>query len=161
MPFGLYVGLLIVGIFVTRPPLITDDFSGTTARRFSIAIVTEVDGDNQYERRTLETLQESGREIPSFSFLLPEDRNIIVAGDIHHVTVLEDHGDWQLIKFNYSNTYTATSIYRAYVDRVEPVSYQMNSSFADVVVVFAMIVPAYLLALVITFVRNRKARTSA
>jgi len=161
VPLGIYIGLIVIGFFVTRPPLITGDFSGNIAGRFSIAITDEVDGQETYQRRTLEWVLEHISELPEPGFLLAERKIIIDNGDIQRVAVLEEHDDWQLIKFSYSNGYTSTSIYRAYTGRVEPVSYQMTSSFADVIMIFVLVLPAYLLAWIATFFRNKSVRSRA
>lgn len=158
VPLGIYVGLIVIGFFLTRPPLVTGDFSNVASRRFSIATVEQVDGQHQYGRQTLESVLERNPASPSFGFLLPEEGVVIDTGDIHRANVIEDHGDWQLIEFFYSNSHTSRSTYRAYADRIEPVSYQMTSSIGDVVMVVVLAVPAYLLALTITFIRNRKGR---
>ena len=164
IPLGLYVAVLVIGFFVTRPPLITDNFPEQTARSFSVAVVEETDDGYEYGRRTLQTIQERDPELPSFRYLLPEQRITINVGDIHHATIIEDHGDWQLIEFDYANTYMATSIYRAYANRIEPVSYQMTASVGDAMMammVTAIAVLLYLLAALINFVRNRRANSAA
>ena len=146
--------------FVTRPLLITDDFSAPTSRSFSIAIIKETDSGYTFGARKLETIRERDPELPSFQYLLPQEEITIDVGDIHRARILEDHDDWQLVEFNYSNTYMATSIYRAYDDRIEPVSYQMTASIGDAVMGTAVTVLAvllYALALLINFLRNRRA----
>jgi len=159
VPLGLYAAVLAIGFFVTRPPLITEHFPEQTARSFSVAVVEESDGGYEYGRRTLQTIRDRAPGLPSFRYLLPEQRITINVGDVHHATVIEDHGDWQLIEYDYSNTYIATSIYRAYADRVEPVSYQMTGSVGDAMMamaVTAIAVLLYLFAALINFVRNRR-----
>jgi hypothetical protein len=161
IPLGLYVAVLVVGFFVTRPPLITEDFPENVARSFSIAIVEGDVGGAVYGRHTLEIVRERNTELRPYRYLLPEREITINNGDIHHVSVLEDHDDWQLIEFNYSNTYTATSIYRAYEDRIEPVSYQVTGSVGDAIMlmmVTAIAVLLYSLAQLANFIRNRRAR---
>jgi hypothetical protein len=159
IPLGLYIVTLVIGFFVTRPPLITADFSGDVVRRFSIAIIEETDDGASYERRTLEIVQENNTDSRPYRYLLPEREITIDNGDIHRATVIEDHNDWQLIEFNYSNTYMATSIYRAYEDRVEPVSYRMTSSVGDAMMLMALTIVAallYSLAQLVNFIRNRR-----
>jgi len=156
LPLGLYVVSLVVIIFLTRPPEITDDFSGRTARMFSVATVSQAGNGPDYGVTSLEALQTRSPDLSPQRFLLPEENVTISAGDIHRVTVLEDHGDWQLIRFNYSNSYTATSVYRAFAGRIEPVSFRMTSSIGDGMIAIVLIVPVYLLALLITFIRNRR-----
>ncbi len=161
IPLGLYLAVLVIGFFATRPPLITDDFSGDVARRFSVATVRETDAGFEYGTVRLETVLERHPELPSFGYVLPEQRITIDVGDIHHAVVEEDHGDWQLIEFNYSNNYRATSIYRAYADRVEPISYQMTSSVGDVFLVMlvtGVAILLYLLAALVNFIRHRRAK---
>jgi len=159
LPLGLYVAVLVTGYLVTRPPLITEDFSGPTSRSFSIAVVEETDAGYHYGRQTLETIQVRDAGLPSLAYLLPQQRVTIDVGDIHHATVIEDHDDWQLIEYDYSNTYMATSVYRAYTDRIEPVSYQMTSSVGDAIGFMAVTILAlllYLLAASVNYVRNRR-----
>ena len=161
VPLGLYIAVLVVGFFVTRPPLITDNFSENVARSVSIAIVKEDTDGVVYERRTLETILERGAELRPYRYLLPEREITIDNGDIHHATVLEDNGESQLIEFNYANTYMATSVYRAYEDRVEAVSYQVTASVGDAMMLMALTVVAvllYALARLVNFIRNRRVR---
>lgn len=160
VPLGLYIAVLVIGFLVTRPPLISDNFPEEVVNRFSVAIVEEGADGAVYGRQTLQTVRERDSELPSFRYLLPERNITINVGDIHHATVLEDHGDWQLVEFNYSNTYMATSVYRAYEDRVEPVSYQMTSSVGDVMMAMAVTIIAvllYFLAVLVNYARNRQA----
>jgi len=160
IPLGLYGAVMVIGFFVTRPPLITEDFSENVARSFSIAIVEESTDGAVYGRRTLETVLERGAELRPYRYLLPERQITINNGDIHHATVLDDNGESQLIEFNYANTYMATSVYRAYEDRIEPVSYQMTSSVGDVMMAMAFTVVAvllYALARLVNFIRHRRA----
>ncbi|MGI9295960.1 MAG: hypothetical protein ACR2PS_18405 [Pseudomonadales bacterium] len=164
IPLGLYVVALAIGYFVTRPPLITEDLYGEhTLTRFSIATVIDGEDGYEYGRWTLRTVSALGTGSPPRRFLLPEPEITIYVGDIHHASIIEDHGDWQLIEFNYSNTYMATSIYRAYADRVEPISYQVTASVVDafMAVTFTMVaIGLYLLAVLINFFRNRQAKKS-
>ena len=74
------------------------------------------------------------------------------------VKVLEDHGGWQLIEFNYSNTYDLASIYKAYPGRVEPVYFRINSHVGQVMLALPLVLVVYVLAVLITFIRNWRAR---
>jgi len=163
VPLGIYVAVLIVGYWVTRPPLITDDFSEPISRSFSVAIVEDTGSGFRFGRRTLETTLERDPALPSLRYLLPHDEITIDVGDFHYALILEDHGDWQLVEYDYSNTYMATSIYRAYDNRIEPVSYQVTASVGDamllMVFTFAALV-LYGLAVLINFVRNRRAESA-
>jgi hypothetical protein len=70
----------------------------------------------------------------------------------------ENHGDWQLIEFNYSNTYDSTSIYTVHLDRVEPVYFRINSHVGQVMLALPLVPVIYVLAVLITFIRNWRAR---
>lgn len=162
IPLGLYL-LVVTGVyFVTRPPLITEDFfNEPVSRQFSVATVRMIGSDREYGRWVLAGVATRDASDAEISFLLPEPEITIYVGDIHHASILEDHADWQLIEFNYSNTYMATSIYRAWADRVEPVSFQVTSSVGDVFLLFALTVVAlsvYLLLVLVNFFRNRRLR---
>ena len=80
---------------------------------------------------------------------------------MHRADVVEDHGTWQLIEFYYSNTRTSTSIYRAYADRVEPLSYRITSSVGQVMGAM-LVLPAVLAACLVfvplvNWIRRRRA----
>ncbi len=160
IPLGLYVALLGVGFFATRAPMITDHFDDSVASRFYVATVEETAAGFEYGSLRLNSVRERDPRRPALRFLLPEPEITIDVGDIHHASVIEDHNEWQLIEFNYSNTYTATSIYRAYADRIEPVSFQMISSVGDVfawALVTMVAVVLYLLVALFNFMRNYRA----
>lgn len=154
MPLALYVVAIAIMYVITVPPEVTSNFTGRNARIFSVAIADRSDGVVQYRRVSFEAIMERDNDMPALDYALPEGKVIISEGDIHSATVIENHGDWQLIEFNYSNSYTATSIYRAFPDRVEPVSFQITSSVGQAFMAIPMIVLVYLLAWVITFARN-------
>lgn len=161
IPLGLYIAVLVTGFYLTRPPLVTEDFTGRVARSFWVATVTESDTGFEYGAVRLESIIARDARLRALEFLLPEERITINVSDIHHAAILEDNGEWQLIEFNYSNTYMATSIYRAYPDRVEPVSYQLKSSVSDAFVAMQFTVVAvglYLLAVLINLIRNWRLR---
>lgn len=141
-------GVGVVALYFISTPTETDDFTGSTARNFTIAgIVTEhKDGDSPYRVLNLERLNSDEFDISGITFLLPKPDITINVGDIHHAQILEDHGDWQLVKFNYANTRTSTTIYRAYVDHIEPVSYRLTSSVGHL----AMAVGWFLVSLLLT-----------
>jgi hypothetical protein len=156
LPLGIYLVAVIVMYFLSVPSTVTDDFGGNTARIFSVATVSESEGGTDYGRTTLESIEERDEELPPQHFLLPEERITIVRGDVHHAVVLEDHGDWQLIEFKYNNTYMASSVYKAYADRVEPVSFKMHAHVGQTTMAFLLILPAWFVAWLITFLRNRR-----
>jgi hypothetical protein len=82
------------------------------------------------------------------TFLLPHGgARIPSAGDSYRFDVLEDHGSWQLVEVVFRNTHSSWSRYRAYADRVEPVSYRTDGSFSALLPMLVLIVAAFVLAL--------------
>ena len=146
--------------FVTRPPAVTSEFNDQVASTFSVAVVTEKHDGFDYVRTTLETINARHPELPPARYLLPESEIQMVYENSYVAKVLEDHGDWQLIEFHYSNTYDSTSIYKAYPDRVEPVYFRINSHVGQVMLALPLVLVVYVLAVLITFIRNWRARRS-
>jgi len=146
-------GVGVVALYFISTPTVTDDFTGPAARNFTVAgIVTErSNGDAPYRVLNLERLNSDDFDSSGVTFLLPEPRITINVGDIHHAEILEDHGDWQLVQFDYANTRTSTAIYRAFADRIEPVSYRLTSSAGH----FAMAVGWLLISLLLTGIATR------
>ena len=134
------------------------DFGGQAARTFSVAVVIEEQDGFEYLRTTLETINSRHPELPPERYLLPVPEIRMSYENFYVVKVLEDHGDWQLIEFNYSNTYDSTSIYKAYTGRVEPVYFQINSHVGQVMLAVPLALVIYVLAVLITFIRNWRAR---
>ena len=152
---------VVIMFFVTRSAPVTTEFDERTARLFSIAVAEKTDKGIQYKRTSLAIVQGRDPALPPVDYRLPETQITIDEGDVHYVTVLEDHGEWQLIRFLYNNTYMGESIYRAYADRVEPVSFHMTSHIGQAMMAMFLVVPVYIAAWLITFIRNRRAAASA
>ena len=153
-------GVSLVGLYYVSTPTITDGFTGSVARNFTVAgIVAGGDAIGQpYRVYTLEHLNFVELNLDGVSFLLPKSKITINVGDIHRAKILEDHGDWQLVQFDYSNTRTSASIYRAYADRIEPVSYRLTSSVTHMFAVLLLFVIALVITGIITGVLNWRAR---
>ena len=152
---------IVIMFFVTRPAPVTSEFDERTARLFSIAVAEKSVEGIKYKRTGLTTAQDRDPALPPVDYRLPETQVTIDEGDIHYVSVLEDHGEWQLIEFRYNNTYMGKSVYRAYADRVEPVSFQMIAHLGQAMMAMLLIVPVYITAWLITSIRNRRAAASA
>ena len=154
----------LVAGYLASTPTETEDFSGRTAREFSIAAVsTDDSGEVAYRSLNLEILNSGDYDTTNLSFLLDQPSVTINVGDIHRAEVLEDHGEWQLVAFHYSNTRTSTSIYRAYPDRVEPVSYRLTSSVGHMFMAIIFLIPAFVVSWIIATIiawRRRAAQPS-
>ena len=136
-------GLSLVVGYLASTPTETEDFTDRTAREFSIAAVsTDDSGEVTYRSLNLEILNSENLDTTNLSFLLDQPSVTINVGDIHRAEVLEDYGDRQLVAFHYSNTRTSTSVYHAYRDRVEPVSYRITSSVGHMSMAIFLLVPA-------------------
>ena len=81
----------------------------------------------------------------TYRFLLPEDSVAVGDGETF-AEVLQDHGDWQLVAVSYWNTHSSKSTYRAYDDRVEPVSYQLTGNVMVMLVLIFLLPVALLLS---------------
>ena len=153
-------GVSLVVLFFLSTPTETDDFTGPVARNFTVAgIVAGGDANEQpYRVFALARMNSGELNLDGVSFLLPKPKITINVGDIHRAKILEDHGDWQLVQFDYSNTHTSTSIYRAYADRIEPVSYRLTSSPMHMFAVLLLFIVALVLTGIITGVLKWRAR---
>ena len=153
--------LCLVGMyFTTIEPEETKDFTGRVAKEFSVAgfVKTKSPQNREYKVFSLEALKSGNIDLSDIIFLLPEKAITINVGDIHHVKILEDHGEWQLVAFNYSNTRTSTSKYRAYDDRIEPVSYKLTSHVGQAFLAIGLLIPALILSMIITAILNWHAK---
>jgi hypothetical protein len=155
-----YLLCLIGMYFTTNQPEETKDFTGRVAREFSIAGIIKTDSpqSRKYKVFSLEALNSGKIDLSDITFLLPEKAITIDVGDIHHATILEDHVEWQLVAFNYSNTRTSTSTYRAYKDRIEPVAYKLTSQAGQAFAAIILVVPALILSMIIRAVLNWRAK---
>ncbi|MDX2314918.1 MAG: hypothetical protein QNL90_12705 [Gammaproteobacteria bacterium] len=160
LPLALFIVAATAMYFVTRPPAVTSDFKEQIASTFSVAVVIEKQSGFEYVRTTLETINSRPPELPPARYLLPEPEVRMDYENLYVVKVIEDHGDWQLIEFSYANTYDSTSIYKAYSDRVEPVYFRINSHVGQVMLALPLALVIYVLAVLIAFIRNWRARHS-
>lgn len=158
LPLVLYLAAATAMYFATRPAAVTSNFDNRVAGTFSVAVVKETQGGYDYVRTTLETIQSRHPELPPQRYLLPEPEIRMDYENFYVAKVLEDHQDWQLIEFSYSNTYDSTSIYKAYPDRVEPVYFRINSHVGQAMLALPLAVAVYLLAVLVAFLRNLRAR---
>ncbi|MFC1815547.1 hypothetical protein ACFL0M_06275 [Thermodesulfobacteriota bacterium] len=156
----IYLLCLIGMYFATTQSEETKDITGRVAKEFSIAgfVKTQSPQNPEYKVFSLETLRSGNVDLSNITFLLPEKAITINVGDIHHVKILEDHGEWQLVAFNYSNTRTSTSTYRAYNDRIEPVAYKLTSFVGQVFSAIILVIPALILSMIVKAVLNWRAK---
>lgn len=163
-----YEGWIFIGIFgaslaamyYLTTPTETRDFTGTTARYFTVAGIVTGDSaaEGPYRVFNLQGLESGQLDLSEITFLLPQQSITINVGDIHRAEILEDHGSWQKVAFHYSNTRTASAIYRAYADRVEPVSYRVTSSVGHLPAAIFLLLIALFLTWIISAVMNWHAR---
>ena len=160
MTFVVIYGLCLIFLYFVSTQKETEDFTGRTADEFTVVGVARSDGNAEVDYRVfnLERLDAGNLDLTDLSFLLPQKSITINVGDIHNAEILEDHGDWQLVAFYYSNTRTSTSIYRAYQDRIEPVSYRVTSSVGQFLGALTLLIPALVLSILISAVLNWRAK---
>jgi hypothetical protein len=95
------------------------------------------------------------------SFLLPGRTAEVPGGDLHRATVLESRADWQLIEYEYGNTVSSVSRYRAFRDRVEPLSHRVTFHPGVLVTLTIAAVLAWLLAATVNWLWARKIKKPA
>ena len=94
IPLGLWIVAVVAMYFVTRPAPVTEYFDGRTARLFSIAYAEVTDQGVEYRVTSLDAVRSRSPELPTIDYRLGDSDIRIDVGDIHRVSVLEDHGDW-------------------------------------------------------------------
>lgn len=138
----------VMWMYAASTPEITGEPPESDLRSFRVAAVKAGTASNspEYVTFTLAQLRKPGVDRSQVSFLLPEKAVQIPGGDLHRATVLENHSSWQLVEYDFGNTHSSISRYRAYKDRVEPVSYRIT--FHPGIVIWAVIlfVPALITA---------------
>lgn len=140
--------------FALIAPEETKNFTGVVARHFYIAVFPQ-SGKNVKQIPQLINLTQLNSGTYNHAgktFLLPEKK--LLNSDVE-VEILEDHRNWQLVALKYSDMEISCSVYRAYPDRIEPVSYKQTTNI--VLIVFAMGLSAVvcLVYSIIFFVFNR------
>ena len=162
--FLLTYGVVLVVIF-GYPFVVPAEtsFTGRTAQNFKIAGVVTDPGPSEAPYRVLNLgyLRSGNADLDELTFLLGQARLTINVGDIHTVERLESHGDSQLVAFHYANTHTSTSIYRAYADRIEPVSYRVTSGVGQVFMAGGLFLPILIGTILFVVIYNWLARRRA
>jgi len=170
-PLGCLTYLAVYGLMVAIMYIVTtqkvpgDALTRSEAAAFHIAVVAkkspeDKDGEIFAFSTTLDGYKNLHIDPARMSFLLP-DRPVEVSregANLHKITVLERHADWQLIEYHFGNTYSSKSRYRAYRDRVEPVSFHWVMSFGIFLNSIALVIPALLLVAIINFARRKASR---
>ena len=146
-------------MYFAGTPEITGNFSAAQERDFHIAAVRTAPsaGDGRFVALTLAALNAEKIDAASLTFLLPDgaDRVNIPGGDIHEVIVLERHPDWQLLEYRFGNTHDSVSRYRAFGNRVEPVSYRMTMSMGLFFSAIVLLVPSLILSSLVNVIWRR------
>jgi hypothetical protein len=156
-----YVVAVTAMYFVSMPE-VTGNFTERQERDFHVAAVslTKDAKDANYVAFSLAQLKTGKVDLASVSFLLPQgDIKINIPGaDLHKVTVLERHPDWQLVEYHYGNTHDSISRYRAFKDRIEPVSYRITMDMGLVFSAIVLLIPAAIVSALINAIWKRVAR---
>jgi hypothetical protein len=155
----LYVAMVTIMYFAITPKVV-GPISEHEERDFHVAVVRlDRNADEPpFAGYTIRFLKSGEVDPASISFLLPEGNIDIPGGDAHTVTVLERHADWQLIEYRYGNSHDSTSLYRAFKDRIEPVSYHITMHPGVFLWAVILVFPAHLLGKRINAAWNAAAR---
>jgi hypothetical protein len=151
--------VMLVAMYHTGTPEVTGNFTERQERDFHVAAVNLAKGATP-EPVSLGQIKAGKVDMSSLSFLLPQgDIKVAVPGhDFHKVTVLERHADWQLVEYRYGNGHDSVSRYRAFRDRVEPVSYRVTLDPGLLFNAIVLLIPAWIVAALINAVWNAVAR---
>jgi len=154
--------LLFIIVIIFHSSLVErTNFTGKTAQQFFVAglIQTDPPQSSDFTLFRLEDLQSEKKQHKKINFLIPDNTKMIQFHDYGRATVLADHGDWQLIEFSYSDTYMSTSVYKAYKNRVEPVSYLLPFHMLYFIWFIIALIPALIVFLIVIKIINRFAMT--
>jgi hypothetical protein len=151
---------MVTIMYFTSTPEVVGNFSEREERDFHVAAVRLKMGANEskFVGYSLSYINSGKVDLASVSFLLPEESIDIPGGDIHTVTILEHHPDWQLVEYRYGNTHDSVSRYRAFKGRIEPVSYRITMHPGVVFWALVLLIPAWLIGALINAVWNALAR---
>ena len=151
--------LCLIGMYFISTPKETKDFKGVAKGFIIVGFVKTKSPENpEYKIFSLAALRSGNVDLSDITFLLPEKAITSDVGDIHPAKILEDHGEWQLVKINYSYTRMSTSIYRAYKDRIEPVSWKLKFSLGIFLSAIILFLPAFIVSIIIRDFLNWHAR---
>jgi hypothetical protein len=156
--FVVYVVALTAMYFASTPE-VTEHFTEGQERDFHVAAIKLIKDANGvegpvYMAYSLQLLKSGKVDLASVSFLLPQDAvNVFPdSGDINKATVLERHSDWQLIEYQFGNSHDSISRYRAFKDRIEPVSYRMTMNVGLFLGAIVLLIPVWIVSAVINAV---------
>lgn len=144
----------VTWMYFASTPEITGNFSEREQQDFRVAAVKTgaASKSPEYVSYTLAQLRKPSLDLSQVSFLLPEKVVEIPGGDIHRATVLESHSSWQLVEYDYGNTHSSSSRYRAFKERIEPVSYRITFHPGIVIWAIVLLVPALVAAAAINWI---------
>ena len=145
-----------VTMYFASTPEVTGDFTDRQARDFHIAVVGLTDGATAggFSWVSLAQVRSEKFDLASVAFLLPQGEiKIESAGsDLHKVTVLERHSDWQLVEYHYGNSHDSISRYRAFKDRIEPVAYRVTMHAGMLLSALLLLVPVVIVSALVNAV---------
>ena len=152
----------VVPMYFASTPEVTGNFHVGQQRDFHIAAVTQTKDANDATvvPLSLAYLKTGKVDLASVSFLLPPgDIKVQDTGhDLHKVTVLERHQDWQLVEYHFGNSHDSISRYRAFKDRIEPVSYRNTMHMGLFVGAIILLVPVAIISFLINAIWKAVAR---
>ncbi|HKU46405.1 MAG TPA: hypothetical protein VJQ58_05940 [Burkholderiales bacterium] len=147
-----YLPLAVLGYLASTPEE-TRDFT-SVARHFHVMAMR----DGKPLPATLATLPKGE---PAITYLLPVAVIEVPGGDLHRATVLESQPDRQLVRYDYGNTVDSVSRYRAFRDRVEPVSHRVEFHPGVLITLGVLLLPAWVLSYVANWLWRRIAGEKA
>lgn len=162
--------IMLTAMYFAITPQVTGNFTENEASDFHVVAIRLKKGanDSNYVPYSLARLMVEKVDSVSVSFLLPEDIIYIddFGSDLHKVTVLEHYPDSQLIEYHYGNTHHSISTYRAFKDRIEPISYRVTMHPGILFGAIVLLIPARIVSTLINaiwsaVVRKKKSPNAA
>ncbi len=142
------------------PGELTGSQIASQERHFYVAAVQRT-GSRQQARilpMTLARLKAGELDMKSTSFLLPPGEIRVDADHDHHsVKVLERHPEGQLLEYHHGNTREAVSRYRAFHDRIEPLSYRVLAHVGMAFTALLLLIPVAVTGMAINWLWKRMA----
>lgn len=132
------LGCILV-LKLTAPPPITENFSEKAPNFYVLAL-----SDDGYQQMRLSYALEHSAD---YRFWLDQQHIALDVGDVHHIRVLAEDEQSQLISFDYINTYSATSTYRVSKDnQLTPLSFEINYHMGQGLILMISFILTLLLA---------------
>jgi hypothetical protein len=148
----LFVVIYVASAVLAYPVLTPEETAGFERERLAKQFRVMAFRDGKPIPITLAALSKPD---PTLRFLLAGNEVQLPGGDLHQAVLIQKSGDWQLVEYRYANTVDSTSRYRAYADRIEPISHRVTLHPGLLIAFVLLALPVWLVAFVAAWVWRR------